>query len=57
MIPREIELAPDSSVRLRTAPGAHVDASNYNAKHIGRDEAQLFGSESDDADDRAIHSS
>src|SRR5579862_4837177 len=55
MTPRASAKYNGLSVRLGPAPGSHVDASDYNAKNIGRDEAQLCGSESDDADDRAIH--
>lgn len=53
---RKINLATDLSVRLGPAPGPHVDAGDYNAKHIGRDETQLFGSKSDDADNCAVDS-
>ena len=42
--------------RFGSAPGVQVDGADYHTKHIGGDEAQLFGAKSDHAHDYTVDS-
>jgi hypothetical protein len=45
-----------ASASLGFAPGAEIYRVERNAKHVGRNEAELRGAESDHADDSAVDS-